>query len=1064
MNMIKEEFKNIGRHKILVATIFAVMIVPFLYSVFFLKSVWDPYGNTGSLPVALVNQDRAVKYQGKKLQVGHDLVKQLRKNDDLEWHFVSKKQAAYGLAHKKYYTVITIPKQFSKNATTILDKEPRKMKLKYETNDSLNYIGKVISEEGVKQLNNQVRKSVTKAYASAMFATLKKIGGGFSKAASGAGKLKQGTTTLSNGINTYTAGVSKLNDGVIQLQTGVVPLGQGVIKLTTGATALKKGVAQYTTGVAQVNAGTQQLNNSTGTLATGVQQLATGSKSLTAGINQYTGGVNQANSGVQTLNAKTGTLASGVQQLATGSSTLTGGVTQYTAGVSSVTQNLNKLAGKSQTLNAGASQLVQATSQLPQATAGLYVLNSVIEQNTQKIVSQITSNQEKLTQMKTQMKNVSTQTTKVQSEMDALSDDLALLQSLSKSLNAIAPTISQLDSQLSQAQTAQTTFTNKLATSLSQIGSNSTAISKLAGEVANSSTNTDEKEKMQQIIALSTGNDNSNAKEAAALGTAAQEFKQSVNLSAFSTTFNNVKANLSSSKIQQLTSATDKLTSLMTDSKNLLATSQGMTNDSAQAQLDNLLTLTNKATEFQQLTSKAAAAATQLYTGVNGSAPTLDANQLQTEAQLSAKVNELSQNSKTTAAVKALAAGINSYTAGANQLSAGAGKLNANSSALVSGTTQLATGLGTLNNNVPALTSGITQLANGTGKLAAKSGTLNQGAVQLTTGLGTLNSNVPVLTAGIAQLASGTKQLNDNSQSLNTGATQLATGLGQLNSKVPTLTTGVSQLASGTSQLKNNSPKLQTGATQLAAGNKTLAKALAQGARQVNGVKTSAQTADMFAAPSNLVHKNYSKVPNYGYALAPYMLSVALYVGALVFNLVYPVRRLASPSGTGTDWFFSKVTIGGLVATGNALVETLLMMAAGLTPDHPLQLVLNALVFSLTAMYLIMFLSVAGSNPGRFAAMILLVIQLGASGGSFPIEITKGMNGFFQAINPFLPMTYSIYGFREALTSGLGTSQVSVSIGMMLLFMITALGLLWVSMLYLRRSGAVTYVETAKEE
>ena len=77
--MIKEEFKNIGKHKLLVATILAVMFIPFLYAVFFLKSVWDPYGNTGSLPVAVVNEDRTVEYQGKKMAVGNDLVKKLKK-------------------------------------------------------------------------------------------------------------------------------------------------------------------------------------------------------------------------------------------------------------------------------------------------------------------------------------------------------------------------------------------------------------------------------------------------------------------------------------------------------------------------------------------------------------------------------------------------------------------------------------------------------------------------------------------------------------------------------------------------------------------------------------------------------------------------------------------------------------------------------------------------------------------------------------------------------------------------------------------------------------------------
>lgn len=238
MKMVAEEFNNIRKHKILTATIIAIMIIPFLYSLFFLKSVWDPYGNTKYLPVAVVNNDKPVKYQGKTFKVGEDLEKELRENKDLGWHFVNAKEAKYGLSHKKYYMVITIPKNFSKNATTVLDKHPKKMQLTYNTNDALNYIGKVIGEEGAKQVNSSVRDSVSEAYATTMFDTVKKVGKGFNKAAKGATQLSDGAYTLSDGLKVYTAGVDQVNDGVIQLKNGVAPLSAGVLKLTTGASVL----------------------------------------------------------------------------------------------------------------------------------------------------------------------------------------------------------------------------------------------------------------------------------------------------------------------------------------------------------------------------------------------------------------------------------------------------------------------------------------------------------------------------------------------------------------------------------------------------------------------------------------------------------------------------------------------------------------------------------------------------------------------------------------------------------------------------------------------------------
>src|SRR5699024_9407150 len=101
--MVAEEFNNIRKHKILTATIIAMIVITFIYSLVFLIAVGEPYGNTKYLAVAVVNNDKPVKYQGKTFKVGEDLEKELRENKDLGWHFVNAKEAKYGLSHKKYY-------------------------------------------------------------------------------------------------------------------------------------------------------------------------------------------------------------------------------------------------------------------------------------------------------------------------------------------------------------------------------------------------------------------------------------------------------------------------------------------------------------------------------------------------------------------------------------------------------------------------------------------------------------------------------------------------------------------------------------------------------------------------------------------------------------------------------------------------------------------------------------------------------------------------------------------------------------------------------------------------
>lgn len=899
MKTIKAEFKHIKSQKMLLAAILAIMFIPFLYSVFFLKSVWNPYGDAKYLPVAVVNEDRAVNFRGKKLDVGDQLVKNLKKNDGLDWHFVSKKDAEYGLSHKEYYMVITIPKDFSKNATTVLDKDPKKMELQYTTNDSLNYIGKVISEEGAKQVNAQVKETVSTSYADTVFGVIKQVGKGFNTAAKGSKQLSDGSKTLSDGINTYTAGVSQVNDGVIKLQTGVIPLGQGVLKLADGSNTLANGINTYTAGVDQVNNGVSQLQNGTGALASGVGQLATGSNTLNNGLDAYTTGVAQLNSG------------------------------------------LTQLHDNSKRLREGASNLA----------AGNQVLANMINSKTDIIINQLNSNDTKqaiagLEQLKQNAPGIQKQ-----------------LQELQNTMNGLPTVLDGLNSSANK-------FSQDLTTNLGDAGKNlydaGKNISGSAQDVA--AVLAANKDKLsandQQLLADAISKNQAAGQN---IQVAGQDIQTA---GAVAQTFK-----------EQLTQAQNSLAPVLQNAQQMQKYIKQVN-----ALLDKLNTVdTSKLSNLQGLTT--------------------DLEKLRTGA------NELSKGSNT------LSTKVTEYTLGVDQAYAGANKLVANNQALTSGANQLAGGLGQL------------------------------------------NAQVPTLTGGIDQLASGTSQLAANSAALRSGASQLAGGLGQMNAQVPTLTSGVNQLANGTQQLNANSPKLADGATQLEQGNSKLAKALAQGSEQVNDntKNLSSKTSNMFASPTELKHKSYSYVPNYGYALAPYMLSVALYVGALVFNLVYPVRRLSDPDASATEWWLSKLSVGALVATGTSVVEVLLMMVAGLHPDHLGATLINAWFFALASTFIVMFLAVAFGNIGRFLGIIFLVIQLGSCGGSFPIQVTRAMGGFFQMVNPFLPMTYSVYGFRESLTSGLGANQVWISVGVQLIYIIASIALLWVAMNAER--SKVTYVD-----
>lgn len=305
--MFKAEWEYLKKHKFFMLVIVVLFFVPSIYAVTFLSSLWDPYGQVKNLPVAIINKDKSVTYEGQKLAVGDDLEKELRKSKDMDFHFPSEKEAKAGLKDGKYYTVITIPSDFSKDATTLLDKDPKQMKLDYETSSGHSFIAGKLSESGAKEISQQISKQVTKTYAKTIFAEMKKVGKGMNTAADANKQLADGTTQIKSGSDQLTSGLQTLSASTLQFNDG--------------AQTLTKGLSQYVDGVAQADAGSQRLT-------AGLGQLNGQVPALVSGVGQLSNGSNQVTAGLGQLNSQVPALASGVNQLATGSEQLTNGVDQ----------------------------------------------------------------------------------------------------------------------------------------------------------------------------------------------------------------------------------------------------------------------------------------------------------------------------------------------------------------------------------------------------------------------------------------------------------------------------------------------------------------------------------------------------------------------------------------------------------------------------------------------------------------------------------------------------------------------------------------------------------------
>lgn len=316
--MIKEEFKSLFKNKLLILVLVAIVLIPSIYAGLFLNSMWDPYGDLEYLPVAVVNNDKPVEYKGKTLNIGEELAENLSENDTMAFSTVTKEIAEDGLKKGTYYMVITIPEDFSANASTVMDENPKQMVLDFATNPGMNYISMKLGESAMKEIKSNIMEKVTKTYTEAVFDSIGEVGDGFDKAVDGTNemldgedKLIDGNTTISENLDllasstiTFKDGSQKLKDGIVeytdgvkQVDDGVAALDSGVYKLATGVTDVKNGSTKVLDGLKtmqkQINASmTDESKAQIQTAVTSLPQLNDGIAQLSAGVHQLNTAVN----------------------------------------------------------------------------------------------------------------------------------------------------------------------------------------------------------------------------------------------------------------------------------------------------------------------------------------------------------------------------------------------------------------------------------------------------------------------------------------------------------------------------------------------------------------------------------------------------------------------------------------------------------------------------------------------------------------------------------------------------------------------------------------------------
>lgn len=301
-------------------------------------------------------------------------------------------------------------------------------------------------------------------------------------------------------------------------------------------------------------------------------------------------------------------------------------------------------------------------------------------------------------------------------------------------------------------------------------------------------------------------------------------------------------------------------------------------------------------------------------------------------------------------------------------------------------------------------------------KLAKGSGELAKGQTSLEQNMQVLVSGESQLTKQMSSFTTGMKQASQGSQTMSSKAKELSKGSAQLDNGLTALKTGTARLSQGTKDLQTGIQTYTNGVSKVAGGANSLSDSLHSAVQQTNNSSDQARLAQIISDPVNGIEQVNGDVHNYGTGLAPYFLSLGLFVGALLMSIVIDFRTPALRPSSPLAWFAGKAALLISVGIVQALIaDVILMQGIGLHVQNVPKFIVFTILTSLTFVVILQFLVTSMGNPGRFIAVILLVLQLTSSSGTYPNLLAPA---FFRKIADWLPMTSTVSGFRYWIGGG----------------------------------------------
>ncbi|WP_243176852.1 YhgE/Pip domain-containing protein [Clostridium gasigenes] len=279
MIVFKRDLKSIFKNPVALIIVFGICVIPALYAWVNIKACWDPYGNTSTMPIAVINNDKGANMVGENINVGGEVVEELKSNKNIGWKFVSREDADMGIVDGTYFATIEIPESFSEDLTSIVTDKSKKAQIIYKVDTKANPVAGKIAGVAEGTLIDQITSNFISTVNKKAFQKVKGYKEDINKNRDDIIKLKNSIITAGSDMDTIVAVLENVNANSGNLNT-YLKVVKDTMPALTGGIAIGQTTTQNTENLIKTT--NDSLNTSFKTLKQNLTEMKISIDKITA--------------------------------------------------------------------------------------------------------------------------------------------------------------------------------------------------------------------------------------------------------------------------------------------------------------------------------------------------------------------------------------------------------------------------------------------------------------------------------------------------------------------------------------------------------------------------------------------------------------------------------------------------------------------------------------------------------------------------------------------------------------------------------------------------------------